>query len=155
MDHLRLTRRSLLCEDITVPRGTQPDEIESLRAMLASAGAKNAWTARVVESDRPWEPLEVVEESLVQMLSRRPLKTLTASISLREPHKADRVTNRVRRMSFDVRRLGRAAYNRRERANYHKRMPQARDHRRRHPNDESGAKRKAPEKRMGMRLRRR
>jgi len=88
-------------------------------------------------------------------LTRRPLKTLVASVSLREPHKADRVTNRVRRMSFDVRKLGRAAYNRRERENYHKRMPQAQDKRRQHPNDDSGPKRKAPEKRLGKRLRRR
>jgi len=88
-------------------------------------------------------------------LTRRPLKTLGENVSLREPHRKDRLTNKVRTFEFDKRRLGRAANNRRERENYHKRMPQARDQRRKHPNDDSGPKRKAPEKRLGRRLRRR
>ncbi len=90
-------------------------------------------------------------------LTRRPLKTITAGISLREPHKADRLTNRLRKLAdtFATRRFNRAGYNRRERANYHKRVPQARDARRQHPDDDSGPKRVAPEKRLGSRLRRR
>lgn len=121
MDHLRLNRRSLLCEDICVPRGTPP--------------------------------VEVVEDSLG--LTRRPLKTLSELASIAEPHKADRITNRLRTMvdKFAARRFNRAGYNRRERANYHKRIPQSQDGRRRRPGDDSGEKRKAPDKRLGMRMR--
>lgn len=76
----------------------------------------------------------------------------------REPHKADRLTNRMRRLSdkFASRRFNRAGYNRQERTNYHKRIRQSQDKRRMHPADASGKKRVAPEKRAGAgRLRRR
>jgi hypothetical protein len=82
---------------------------------------------------------------------------MAGAISLREPHKADRLTNRLRKLAdkFNSRRFNRAGYNRSERANYHKRIPQAQDQRRNHPDDDSGPKRVAPEKRLGKRLRRR
>lgn len=91
-------------------------------------------------------------------LTRRPLKTLSEVATGREPHKADRLTNRVRRLvdKFASRRFNRAGYNRKERENYHKRIPQSQDKRRLHPADTSGKKRVAPEKRVGAgRLRRR
>lgn len=75
-----------------------------------------------------------------------------------EPHKADRLTNRIRRLAdkFAARRFNRADYNRRERRSYHKRIPQAQDKRRLHPRNKAGKKRVAPEKRIGAgRLRKR
>jgi hypothetical protein len=88
-------------------------------------------------------------------LKRRPLKTLKP---LGEPGSKNRHDNAERRLfkdRFAPRRFNRAGYNRKERANYHKRIPQALDARRRRPSDESGPKRKAPDKRLGTRLRRR
>jgi len=81
-------------------------------------------------------------------LTRRPLKTLDEG--LREPHKADRLTNRVRRIAdrFNPRRFNRAGYNRSERANYKKRPPQRTDPKRKNPFfKQKNPKRHAPEKR--------
>ncbi len=86
-------------------------------------------------------------------LTRRPLITLDEATIL-EPHKADRVTNRVRRISdrFAWRRFNRRQYNRDERKRYYKRLPQKND-----PRHKQGiaktSKRLAPPKRLGIRLR--
>ena len=92
-------------------------------------------------------------------LIRTPLKTVVVE-GLREPHKADRLTNRVRRMrdKFSDRRLHRPGDNRRARSLYKRRLPQNLDHRH-HTNAANaakGPKRTAPEKRIGgVRLRQR
>lgn len=93
------------------------------------------------------------------ILTRRVLLSLEQideSVSAREPHKADRATNAIRRLQdkFDGRRFQRAGYNRRQRSLYHGRVPtQTRQAR---PGPAARAqtpKRTAPEKRLGMRLR--
>jgi len=91
-------------------------------------------------------------------LTRRPLKTIQVQAEgLREPFKADRLTNRVRRLNdkFTNRRFGgRAAYNRAQRAAYKKRAPQRADPARKNPFfAQRNPKRHAPEKRLGHRFR--
>jgi len=92
-------------------------------------------------------------------LVRSPLKTIVAE-GLREPHKADRLTNLARRLAakFGERRLHRAGENRRARVLYKRRLPQNLDHRH-HANAANaakGPKRTAPEKRTGgVRMRQR
>jgi hypothetical protein len=81
-------------------------------------------------------------------LTRRPLKTLSEGI--REPHKADRLTNRARRIDdrFNPRRFNRAGYNRKEREHYKKRPPQRTDPKRKNVFFcQTNSKRHAPEKR--------
>ncbi len=75
-------------------------------------------------------------------LIRTPL--ITIGEGLREPHKADRLTNRLRRISdrFGNRRFNKAAENRRARSLYKRRVPQCAD-----PRPTNGPKRKAPDKR--------
>lgn len=96
------------------------------------------------------------------ILRRRPLLTLEqdgfeeALISAREPHRADRITNKVRRLGdlFATRRFEKSKYNRRQRNLYHGRIRQ--DQRKARPGQRgSSEKRTAPEKRVGTRLRRR
>ena len=87
-------------------------------------------------------------------MKRRPLKTVRP---LGEPNGEDRHTNANRRLKDKLgnRRFFRRSDNAAARRDYHARIPQAQDARRRRPNDESGPKRKAPDKRLGTRLRRR
>lgn len=97
------------------------------------------------------------------MLIRRPLLTLGWAgevvewISAREPHRADRVTNRIRQINdlFSSRRFQKTSYNRRQRALYHQRVPTGA--RKMRPGQQAtGPKRTAPEKRVGgSRLRKR
>lgn len=93
-------------------------------------------------------------------LVRRPLLTIGWEgeilewISAREPHRADRVANRVRQINdlFSTRRYKKTDYNRRQRTLYHKRVPTGA--RKMRPGQETtGPKRMAPEKRVGSRLR--
>jgi hypothetical protein len=91
-------------------------------------------------------------------LIRRPLQLLHLIEGIAEPHKADRLTNAIRRLRDKVvppkRDLERTEYNRKERDRYHSRVPtKARKMR---PGQEgTSEKRLAPEKRLGKRLRKR
>ena len=80
-------------------------------------------------------------------LTRGPLKTI-GEASIREPYKADRLTNRVRKMreKFGNRRFQRAAENRKARSNYKKRVPQRQDPRHK-TGRAKGPQRLAPPKR--------
>jgi len=95
------------------------------------------------------------------ILTRRPLASLAdlgESMSAREPHKSDRLSNAIRRLNdrFGARRFERGSYNRRQRALYHGRMPTATRKARPGAAGHAGTdKRMAPEKRIGMRLRQR
>lgn len=94
-------------------------------------------------------------------LVRRPLLTLGSegyvveAISAREPHRTDRLTNRVRKIGdkfVDRKFRGKTAYNRKQRALYQQRVPSAQ--RKARPGHAlSGDKRRAPEKRIGSRIR--
>jgi hypothetical protein len=98
----------------------------------------------------------------VTTLTRRPLLVLDEPgyvvewISARQPHKADRVTNALRRIADKVddggRRFKKVAYNRRQRDLYHSRVPRA--ERMKRPGQEGTAKKRtAPDKRLGMKRR--
>jgi hypothetical protein len=88
-------------------------------------------------------------------LVRRPLALLEIA-SLAEPFKADRITNALRRMKDRLedprKRGGKSAYNRRQRDLYHRRVPTS-ARKLRPGEEESSYKRKAPEKRLGKRMR--
>jgi len=96
----------------------------------------------------------------VTELTRRPLLVLDEPgyviewISARHPHKADRVTNRLRKISdlFSSRRFEKTKYNRRQRDLYHSRVPRA--ERMKRPGQEHTAKKRtAPDQRLGMKRR--
>ena len=96
----------------------------------------------------------------VTQLTRRPLLVLDEPgyvvewISAREPHKADRVTNALRRVNdlFSSRRFEKSKYNRRQRDLYHSRVPRA--ERMKRPGQEGTAKKRtAPDKRLCMKRR--
>lgn len=98
----------------------------------------------------------------VTELTRRPLLVLNEPgyvvewISALHPHKADRVTNALRRVADKVddggRRFKKAGYNRRQRDLYHGRVPRA--ERMKRPGQEGTAKKRtAPDKRLGLKRR--
>ena len=92
-------------------------------------------------------------------LTRRPLLVLdepgfvVEMISARQPHKADRLTNAIRRLNdtMSPRRFERSKYNRRQRDLYHSRLPRA--ERMKRPCGVATKKRTAPEKRLGLKRR--
>lgn len=96
----------------------------------------------------------------VTTLTRRPLLVLDEPgyvvewMSARQPHKADRVTNALRRIDdlFSSRRFEKSKYNRRQRSLYHSRVPRA-ERMKRPGQQDSAKKRTAPDKRLGLKRR--
>jgi hypothetical protein len=84
----------------------------------------------------------------VDRLTRRPLRTLEG---IAEPYAEDPLSKRLRRMKYRLTRhtRPRSAENRRQRDNYHQRMPQKQDGRRNNANRKIGPKRKSVDKRRG------